>query len=100
MGVFMRKSDKQILYMFWNYDICPFMLSGIVDYFCDSGRVAPKGYQGMSFQPLAIIPDIAGKIAHDSLTNIKNQYKEKSLALKKQYQDAALRNINLKPLVK
>ena len=97
----MKKSTtKQILYMFWSYDRCPYMLSGIVDYFCDSGRVAPKGYQGMSFKPLAIIPDIAGKLAHDRLADMKRQYEKEAMALKKQYEGTALRNINLSSLVK
>jgi hypothetical protein len=80
---------KQKLYAFWKYDLCPYMLGGVVESFQSNGSVTVKGYPGMAFKPIAILPDIAGDTALAKLQILRSKYDEASKDLKRQYSDKA-----------
>ncbi len=86
---------KQKLYAFWSYDLCPYMLGGEVERFADDGMIVAKGYQGMKFKPLAILPDKAGKEALKFLKKIRADYDKAEKDLKKKYKDAARKLVGL-----
>lgn len=88
-------NKNQTLYAFWDYDLCPYMIGGIVKEFLPSGSVTVKGYDGMAFKPIAIIPDEAGKKALARLNKIRYEYSEKEKALKNEYRSRARINIAL-----
>ena len=79
--------NKQVLYAFWDYDLCPYILGGIVTEFTGEGHVRAKGYDGMAFRPIAIIPDENGKRALARLQELRNEYAEKEKALKIDYKN-------------
>jgi len=89
------KHKDQTLYGFWSYDLCPYMLGGVIEGFTDKGNIIPRGYQGYSFKPIAIIPDDNGKKALDELRVLRAKYDNMAKALKHEYKNAALRNIGL-----
>ena len=60
---------QQILYAFWDYDLCPYMLGGVVKELTLSGRVRVEGYDGLAFKPIAILPEKAGR---DALQDLKD----------------------------
>lgn len=92
----MKKVKEQVLYAFWGYDLCPYVLSGIVESFENDGKIVPEGYGRMiAVKPLAIIPDDAGKKAQEVLASIRKEYAIKEKALKKQYKNAALKTVGL-----
>lgn len=91
----MPNKPNQILYAFWEYDLCPYMLGGIIQGFLSSGRVKAKGYDGMTFKPIAILPDEAGKKALARLKEIRAEYDLNEKALKKTYKLKALQNVGL-----
>jgi hypothetical protein len=86
---------NQILYAFWDYDLCPYMLGGIVKGFTSKGNVIVRGYDGMSFKPIAILPDGAGKKALARLKEIRAEYDLNEKALKKTYRLKARLNVGL-----
>lgn len=57
------KAQPQALYAFWKYDHYPYHLGGELIQVLDSGRVRVKGYDGMTFTPIKIVPfEIGQKI--------------------------------------
>jgi hypothetical protein len=86
---------NQILYAFWDYDLCPYMIGGIVTEFLPSGKVRVKGYDGMAFKPIAILPDEDGKRALTRLKQIRFEFSEAEKALKNDYRTRARINIAL-----
>lgn len=89
------QKPNQILYAFWDYDSCPYMLGGIIQGFLPSGNVKVKGYDGMAFKPIAILPDEAGKKALTKLKQLRYKYAEEEKKLKLEYQKLARINIEL-----
>lgn len=90
-----KNKPNQILYAFWDYDLCPYMLGGIIQGFLSSGNVKVKGYDGMSFKPITILPDEAGRKALARLKEIRAEYDLNEKALKKTYKTKALMNVGL-----
>jgi hypothetical protein len=90
-----REREPQILYAFWKYDICPYMLGGVVERFRENGYVVPRGYSGMSFKPIAIIPDHNGADTLRLLEELKSEYSTKEKELKQKYAKAALNLVGL-----
>ena len=87
--------NKQTLYAFWDYDVCPYMIGGIVEEFTGEGRVRVKGYDGMAFKPIAILPDEAGKKALNRLKEMRFEWAEAERALKTTYKSRARINVGL-----
>ena len=87
------KIKKQTLYAFWNYDICPFMLGGEVKEIRPNGYVVIKGYMGMSFKPIAILPDQAGLDALKKIKDYQQQASELERSIKEVYKKEALKAI-------
>ena len=87
---------KQKLYAFWSYDLCPYYLGGQITEFLDNGRVKAKGYQNMTFKPLAILPDKAGENALNMLKDIREQWRIAEKNLKDKYKNAVEELIGLK----
>ena len=88
-------SEKQVLYGFWNYDICPYMLGGIIDRFTKTGNIIVRGYCSMSFKPIAILPDEVGKTALLELKKLESEAREAERHLKRGYQNAARKLVGL-----
>ena len=88
-------NKDQILYAFWDYDLCPYMLGGIITIFTEKGNVRVKGYDGMAFKPIAILPGESGKKALTRLKQLRYEYAEKEKALKEDYRTRARINIAL-----
>ncbi len=87
--------DKK-LYAFWKYDLCPYMLGAEIEKFTELGNIVPKGYQGHSFKPIAILADEEGKQAIEELDKIKNEFRKRDLKLKKELGNEALKLVYLK----
>jgi hypothetical protein len=88
---------KQILYAFWKYDICPYMLGGEVEQFRPDGSVAVKGYDGFALKPLTILPEDSGKEALDTLKMLITEYQERERELKDDYRRRAHEIVGLSP---
>ncbi len=86
---------KQTLYAFWSYDLCPYVLGGIVEKFLADGYIRAKGYTGMKFKPLAILPDEEGKEALLRLKALRQDYDVEEKKLKKKYKNAVRKMIGL-----
>jgi hypothetical protein len=89
---------KQTLIAFWEYDTCPYMLGGIIKSFQDDGRIVAEGYPGMTFKPIAIIPEMAGIAALENLSCIREKYDEHERNLKIEYKNRARVNVGLAAL--
>jgi hypothetical protein len=87
------KIKQQTLYAFWDYDICPYMLGGEVKEVRPNGRVVIKGYNGMSFKPIAILPDEAGLDALKKIKTYQQQCSYLEKAIKNVYKKEALKAI-------
>lgn len=90
--------EKQTLYGFWYYDICPFMLGGIIEKFGEDGYIYPKGYRGMGFKPVAILPDDTGKEALKELKVLRYKWNELEQGLKLEYRNKARKLVGLDPV--
>jgi hypothetical protein len=90
-----KKMQKQTLYAFWRYDLCPYMLGGVVERFRSNGNVVAKGYNGMSFKPIAILPDQDGALALKLLKELRSEYGDKEKELKKKYAHSARKLVGL-----
>jgi len=86
---------QQKLYAFWDYDLCPYMLGGVVTMFTLSGKVRVEGYDGMAFKPIAILPEKAGHDALQILREIRYAYDNAEKALKKVYSKKARKLVGL-----
>ena len=86
-----RKTEmkKQTLYAFWDYDLCPYMLGGELIEFTDTGNIRAKGYDGMSFKPIAILPGQTGKDALKLLKELRHNYSKQEKELKTRFKEAA-----------
>ena len=86
---------QQKLYAFWEYDLCPYMLGGVVKEFTLSGKVRVKGYDGMAFKPIAILPEKSGRDALETLKELRYVYADAEIALKKIYSKKARKLVGL-----
>ncbi len=77
--------ENQKLMAFWKYDLFPYMLCGEIERFNDNGTIVPKGYNRMSFKPIAIIPGMAGEGAAEKLGRVREEYDINQKALKNTY---------------
>jgi len=80
---------NQILYAFWNYDLCPYVLGGRVKSFTSDGGVRIEGMPGMIFKPIAILPDKAGMDALEMIREIAVKFKKEEQKLKDKYRNEA-----------
>lgn len=53
---FQEKKMEERLYAFWEYDCPPYVLGGEVEELKDNGLVRIKGYRGMAFDPVKVVP--------------------------------------------
>lgn len=96
-----RGSDqrvKQILFAFWKYDLPPYLLGGMIEEFKDDGFVKVKGYQGMKFRPIAILPGESGEAALREIRDLQGNYDLEAAVLKRKYKIAGLEAIGLTEL--
>lgn len=87
--------QKQKLYAFWDYDVCPYILGGVIIDFTFDGRVRIKGYQGMAFKPMAILPDEVGEEALLKIKELGFEFNDAEKAIKSTYRNKALNVINI-----
>jgi hypothetical protein len=76
---------QQTLYAFWGYDICPYVLGGEITEFTEKGNIRAKGYDGMAFKPIAILPGKTGKDALKLIRELQENYRLEEKKLKAQY---------------
>lgn len=80
------------LFAFWEYDLYPYLLGAEIVEMLDSGRVKAKGYDGMIFTPVLIVPVATGRKIREKLQRLKDRYRKKSKELEelfvKKAQDA------------
>lgn len=86
---------KQVLYAFWAYDICPYVLGGVVEEFTRGGNVKIRGYGGRAFRPIVILPGETGRDALRLITELREKYDEKEKELKQHFKAMTLRMIGL-----
>ena len=68
---------EQRLMAFWRYDIFPkVMLNAEVVEFHEGGYVSVKGYQGMRFIPIAVVPYEQGLEYSEEFEELKKEYNE------------------------
>lgn len=64
------------LFAFWRYDRFPFVLGGEVIEMYDDGHVTAKGYTGMMFRPIKILPLEAGKTLKKKLDDLEARHQQ------------------------
>ena len=80
---------EQTLYVFWKYDLCPYILGAKVHHFLPDGRVEPEGFPGYAFTPLAILPSETGVSVKAEIERLKDRYREDDKDLRARYRSAA-----------
>lgn len=73
------------LFVFWRYDQFPYCIGAEVEKFCSDGFVKPKGYGGMCFKPIIILPYEEGVIINNNLKKLEKEYYKKFNELKINY---------------
>lgn len=68
--------DKKY-YAFWRYDTVPYLLGGEVTEFKPNGQVSVKGYTGMLFYPVKVVPLDEGLALKRYLDQAETIYREK-----------------------
>ena len=68
--------DKKY-YAFWRYDTVPYLLGGEVIEFKPNGQVSVKGYTGMLFNPVKVVPLDKGIVLKRYLDQAEKIYREK-----------------------
>lgn len=64
-------------YAFWKYDTVPYLLGGEVTEFKPNGQVSVKGYTGMLFKPVKVVPLAKGITLKRYLDQAERIYREK-----------------------
>lgn len=64
-------------YAFWKYDGIPYLLGGEVTEFKPNGQVSVKGYTGMLFYPVKVVPLDEGLALKRYLDQAERIYREK-----------------------
>ena len=64
-------------YAFWKYDSVPNLLGGEVTEFKPNGQVSVKGYTGMLFYPVKVVPLDEGLALKRYLDQAERIYREK-----------------------
>lgn len=81
--------ENQVLYAFWNYDVCPYVVGGEISRFLEDGYIESYSYPGMKFKPIAIIPGEAGREALNKIDDLIQKYNIERHALQNKYSLAA-----------
>jgi hypothetical protein len=82
--------SEQKMIVFWKYDQFPGCLHGeLAGEFGCGGRVYVKGYDTMSFKPLAILPPTHGREVAAALDKLQREYKAQAKRHLLEYQAAA-----------
>jgi hypothetical protein len=81
------KTPPQQLYAFWKYDHYPYYLGGEILQVLDSGRVRVRGYDGMTFAPIKIIPAETGRKIKVELGELARAYTAASKMLEDEWRD-------------
>ena len=84
---------NQSLYVFWKYDLCPYMLGAEVNKFWPNGKVEPRGYPGFAVEPLAIMPEDEGAKVLLNLCILQTEYREEEKKLRTRFEKMALATI-------
>lgn len=74
-------------YVFWAYDLCPYVLGDKLSTPIRKGFAYPDGYGGMGFKPIRILKGERGKQALKDLKALQAAYREQSYSLKKMFAD-------------
>jgi hypothetical protein len=69
-------ADNQELYVFWKYDVYPFILGAPLVRLLDNGHAVPEGYGGRSFKPKLIVPKKRGVQLHALLKGLELEYRD------------------------
>jgi hypothetical protein len=64
------------IYAIWQYDHFPYYLGGEVIDVLESGRVRVKGFDGMSFEPIKLLPAFAGRALVEQLNLLKLEHRK------------------------
>jgi len=64
------------LYAFWKYDQFPYVLGGEVRTFLKDGSVTVRGYDGMAFTPVKIVPAKVGLALRETLNGLTEEYRQ------------------------
>lgn len=67
----MKQKQKQREFVFWSYDLFPYMLGSELIELHDNGMAEPKGYGGMRFRPIKILPLKEGLEIHEEIVELK-----------------------------
>ena len=59
------------LFAFWRYDQFPYVLGAEIEYINDDGFVRAKGFGGMMFRPIKIVPIAAGEQINAKLKKLE-----------------------------
>lgn len=70
------------LYAIWRYDLFPYYLGGEVAQVLDSGRIKAKGYGGMIFAPVKLLPAPAGRALMERLNALDREHSKAEKAFK------------------
>jgi len=65
---------EQELYVFWTYDLPPYVLGAPVQKFWDDGLVEPRGFPGFHTRAIAILPGDAGRMAANALKELGGEF--------------------------
>ena len=68
--------DDYSLYAFWKYDQFPYVLGGRVRTFLENGDVTVRGYDGMSYTPIKVVPWSMGVEIHAMLNELNEEYRQ------------------------
>ena len=79
----------QRLGAFWEYDLFPHYLFGEILSMTPDGNVVIKGYQGMTFKPVKIMPFDDGENIWRQITRINDEF----IAAREQLMDDAMDKI-------
>ena len=89
---------KQKLMAFWQYDLFPkIMLYGEVERMEAGGFVSIKGYTGMMFNPIIILPWKEGQKKAEKFETIKAEYDAKMKKAKSEFYEELKKEVGFKP---
>lgn len=70
-----KPKPEQKLFAFWSvkYDLFPFVLGAEITKWRENGTICAKGYDGMHFTPLKVLPLEAGLKLKQKLEELQNE---------------------------
>lgn len=66
--------QKNKLFAFWKYDLFPYILGAPVIELMSNGRVKVEGYQGVTFNPIKLLPLLPGKELYIKIKYLESKY--------------------------